>query len=644
MSKKIQRSNMKLTDENGKVLREPTKDTASELANFQWWKDTKNDVTVAQNVAATIKMIQTHQSARLEQLVVSTRLYGNTSAFSLLGTAFTRSASVNSNPMSQRISYNLCQSVIDTLVSKIAKNKVIATFLTAGGVWKMQRKAEQLSKFIDGCSYACKLETKRVMAFFHAAIWGDGLVHIFNNHGKVDVEHVYPHEILVDMVETLATDPQQMHRVKFVDRDILFDLFPDSKEDIGDLQPATAQDVGGSGTVADLMLVTESWHLPSGPEAGDGLHVICCGDAVLFKEEWNKDYFPFARLSYAKRPLGYWAQGACERLQNLQGEINRLMILDQRSRWMMGSFKLLLENGSKVVTQHLNNEIGAIVHYTGTPPQYVTPPAIDPSNETKLDSLIAKGYQQEGVSQLAAASLKPEGIDSGAGLRTLDQIGDDRFLFTGQQVEEFVLEVNRQMIEVAKDIYKEEGTYEVTFPSSNFLETIDWKDIDLDADEYILKAYPTSTLPQDPGARLAYVQEQMQSGLVSPRTGRKLMAQPDIEMADALANAKENLLHKIFEDILDNEDYTPPEPTYDLVLAKSLLLDYYNYGKLHNASKKALGMLLQFNTQIDDLTGANKPPPAVGMPMNGATGVGQPMAAPMPTPQSNLIPNVQGAA
>jgi len=636
---KIQRSNMRKTDSKGKVLREPIKEGTDERVNFHWWKvdDDQDDATLAGNIAATIKQIQNHQSARLEQLVVSTRLYGNTSAFSLLGTAFTRSASVNSNPMSQRISYNLCQSVIDTLVSKIAKNKIIATFLTQGGIWKMQRKAELLSKFIDGVSYACKMNTMRVMAFFHAAIWGDGILHIFDDNGKVGVDHVFPHELLVDMVETLATKPQQMHRVKFVDRDVLFDLFPESKEEIGLCNPATAQDVGGSGTVADLMMVTESWHLPSGPEADDGLHVICCGDAILFKEEWTKDYFPFAILPYAKRPLGFWSQGACERLQNLQGEINRTMILDQRSRWMMGSFKILIENGSKVVTQHLNNEVGSIIHYTGTPPQYVTPPPIQGDTAAYIDGLIAKGYQQEGVSQLAAASLKPEGIDSGAGLRTLDQIGDDRFLFVGQQVEEFVLECDRQMIEVAKDIYAKKKSYKVVFPDTNFLETIDWKDIQLEADEYILKAYPTSTLPQEPDARLSYVQEQMQAGLISPRTGRKLMAQPDVEMSDALANAKENLLHKIFEGILDNEEYTPPEPFYDLVLAKQMLLDYYNYGKLHNASEESLAMLQQFNTQIDDLTGANQPP---APPMQAA----QPQANPMPTPQSNMVPNVnQGA-
>jgi hypothetical protein len=127
--------------------------------------------------------------------------------------------------------------------------------------------------------------------------------------------------------------------------------------------------------------------------------------------------------------LGWYSQGASERLQSIQGEINRSMILEQKSRWMQGSFKVLLENGSKVVAQHMNNDVGALLYYTGTPPQYVTPPAIDASNREWIDSLIQKGFMQEGVSQLSAAAEKPIGVDSGKAMRTLTNIEDDRFTF-----------------------------------------------------------------------------------------------------------------------------------------------------------------------------------------------------------------------
>lgn len=639
MARKIQRSNMTATDSKGKVIREPRKDQSGEDAKFDWWKDEKESEELAKDIQGTIKFIARHQSSRIEQLTVSTRLYGSNTAYNMLGAAFTRASSINSNPSSQRISYNLCSSVVDTLVSKIAKNKVIPHFLTSGGDWKMQRKAEKLNKFCEGLNYDQKIHSKTVYGFRDAGVWGDGLLHVCRYNDKVFIERVLPHEIFVDIVETLTCDPRQMHRVKIAERSIVKDMFPEYAEQIDKVMPANFEDIGGQGTVADLLTVTESWHLKSGPDAKDGRKVICVGDVVVDDVEYDKDYFPFPHMYYSKRLLGFWGQGACERLQNLQGEINRSMILEQRSRWMQSSFKILVETGSKVVSQHLNNDVGAIIHYTGTPPQYVTPPAIDASNMVYINGLIDKGYKQEGVSTMSAQADKPAGVDSGKALRTLTDIESDRFLFLEQEIEEFVLEVYRQAIEVAKDIYADTNSYEVMFPSGNFMDTVDWKDIDLEGDEYILRAYPTSSLPDDPAGRLQTVQEWMQAGLVSPRVGRRLMAMPDVEMADTLANAAEDLLHKVFEQMLDGDDYRPPEPQMDLQLAKQLYLDYYNYADLHNAPDAVLSKLRQFSSQLDDImqVGA-QPPSAPGMP------AGAPMANPTPTPTSPLLPNVNTGA
>ena len=635
-SKKVQRSNMRQTDSKGKVTREPRKEAGDETNNFRWWLE-KEDYAIAHSIASTIKFIERHQSSRMEQLTASTRLYGNSSVFNLIGTAFTRANSVNSNPQSQRISYNLCQSVIDTLVSKVSKNKITPTFITEGGIWGMQQKAEQLSKFVEGCFYQNDAHLKGMAAFRDGCVWGDGLVHIYQTpENSIGLERVLPHEIFVDMVESLSCYPQQLHRVKIADRDIVMANFGDDEEKkmaIADSLPASPQQLGSTGTAADLVMLTESWHLPSGPESEDGLHLICLGDCVLFKEEYKKDYFPFAKISWNQKLLGFWGQGVCEQLQNLQGEINRLMILIQRSMWMGGSFKVLLENGSKVVSQHINNDVGAIIHYTGTPPQYVTPPMIQQDIYPYVDSLIAKGYQQCGVSQLQASSLKPEGLDSGKAMRAYNDLADDRILAVQQEVEKFFLEIARQMIEVAKDIYKEKKTLKVVFPSTRFIETIDWKDVRLKDDEYVLKAFPTSSLPDEPSAKLQTIQEYAQAGWISPRAARRLMDMPDVEMSDNLANAAEDLLHKVFEGMLaEDGEYKSPEPYMDLQLAKTLCLQYMNYADAHNAPEEKMEMLERFNNQIQGLL---QPP----MPQVAVPGAGAP-ANPTPAPVSPLLPNV----
>ena len=651
--KTISRKNMTQTT-NGAITREAAKDDL-DRGKFFWWNqkgkkrvEDFNDEQLAHEVSSTIKFIAEHQSGRANQLTVSTRLYGNSTAYNQLGAAFTRTQQATSTPSASRISFNLCSSIVDTLTAQIAKNKVVPTFITSGGIWGMQRKAEKLSKFIEGIFYEENCHEKLTYQSRDAGIWGDGILHVFRTAAdRVGVERCVPHEFLVDIVESVVTNPKQLHRVKVVDRGSVIDQFPDKEKDIMLCPPASYQDTGGDGSAADLILVSESFHLKSGPDCTDGIKVMTLPDssAILDKQPYDKDYYPFVILPYSKRALGFWGQGACERVQNLQGEINRLMIAIQKAMWMGAGFKILSHVSDKVPAQHFTNEITSIIKWSGSiPPKFISPAFIQQEISPYIDSLIAKGFQQEGVSQMQSANMKPLGVDSGAALRTYDQIAEDRQLFYAQRCESAALEVARQAIEVVKDIAAETGgSYKVKFPNTNFVESIDWSEIDLKDDEWWLKAFPTSELPEEPAAKLATVQEYAQAGFISPRTARRLMRMPDIEMADALANAAEDLICKSIEDILYDSKMSRPDSMWDLTLAKTISLEYMNYARLNNCPGNRLNMLMEFMGYIDDEMGLTQPPaPQAGMPQlqNNVT----PMANPVPTPTSNMIPNVNGAA
>lgn len=646
-AKTVSRKNMTQSI-GGKVTRESA---VSEMdkGKFYWWKQAQNDERLAHEICSTIKFIERHQSNRVKQLTDSTRLYGNSTAYNQLGASFTRTSAASSSPSASRVSFNLCSSAVDTLTAQIAKNKVVPTFITSGGVWGMQKKAEKLSKFIEGIFYEQNAHEKLTYQARDSGIWGDGILHPFRNSSdRVEVERCVPHEFLVDMVESVVTNPKQLHRLKIADRGSVADLYPESEEIIMQASPANYNDTGGDGSAADLICISESWHLRSGEDAKDGLKVISLPDSgeILDKDEYKKDYYPFVILPYSKRALGFWGQGACERLQNLQGEINRLMIAIQRAMWMGAGYKVLSHVNDRVPTQHFTNDITSIIKWSGSiPPQYISPQFIQAEIAPYIDSLIAKGFQQEGISQMQSANMKPLGVDSGAALRTYDQIAEDRQLFFAQRVEGAALELARQCIEVVKDIASEKGgSYEVKYPNTNFLETINWNDIKLTEDEWWLKAFPTSEFPEEPTAKLAAVQEYAQAGFISPRTARRLMRMPDIEMADALANAAEDLICKSIEDILYEGKSVRPDGEWDLQLAQTISLEYMNYAKLNNCPPKRLQMLRTFMGYIADERGLTTPPPPMAMP-GGAPAPGGPIPAanPAPTPISNMIPNVNGA-
>jgi hypothetical protein len=212
----------------------------------------------------------------------------------------------------------------------------------------------------------------------------------------------------------------------------------------------------------------------------------------------------------------------------------------------------------------------------------------------------------------------------------------------GQAYEQYHLDLARLDVATAKEIFKDDKGLSVKVPGSKFIETIDWKDVDLEDDEYVLKMFPVSSLPNEPAGRLQTIQEYIQAGFVSQRTGRKLLDFPDLEQVEELANSAEEYLTEILEKIVDEGVFTAPEPYDDLGLARELAMQFYAQGKCHNLDEDRLDMIRQFMDQIDALE--QKAASAMQPLMGGAPGGGQPQAVPEAPPVSDMLPNAPQAA
>lgn len=603
----------------------------------KWW--TLKDATeMAQSVAATITSLNNGDAKRQTQYQISARLYGNTNIMGINGLSFSKIQSTQAT-LKDRVSYNVIQSCVDTLQSKITKNKPKPAFVTSGASWKVQRRAKQLDKFIDGIFYENDVYALGALITKDAFVFGDGVVHVFEHEGRCAFERVIPSEIYVDQMESFYGHPRQMHRTKNVDRGVLLALYPEHREQILEANAATIDTTGTFQAIADQITICESWHLPSGKDAKDGLHIISIDKTVLWREEYTKEFFPFAFFKWSPRLYGFWAQGLAEQIQNLQLEINKLLWVIQRSMHMAGTFKVFLEHGSKIVKEHVSNDIGVLINYTGTPPQYVSPPIVPPEIYAHLETLKRQAFEQAGISQLSATSQKPAGLNSGKALREYNDIETERFMSVGHAYERFYIEIAKLAIDCVKDIFAREKTYPVIAPGKKFLETLDWKSIALEDDEYTLKIYPVSKLPTDPAGQLQTIQEYVQAGYISPRAGRRLLDFPDLEKAEDLSNSPEEWLHKVIEEMVDDAKVYHPEPDDDLSLAKELALQYLAYAKTNSAPEENLQLLRDFISEVDQLQ---------QMAIEGAQmaeaqaqqAMLPPPAAPMPAPVSELVPNV----
>ena len=634
MATSIDHTNFSVGDKDAKPK------SAGDNPERRWWSVANDKADeAAKSISATITSLVGHQSARFTQAVISARLYGNLSLSGMTGVTQARVSTV-ANALRERVTFNVVQSVIDTATAQIGENRPKPYFLTSGGDYRAQRKAKRLNQFIEGLFYEAKAYDLGGEAQRDACIWGDGFLHVYAKDERVCVERVLASELFVDEVEAQYGSPRQLHRVKLVDREELAARFPDFADVIAQATgDAKHQSLTGP-AVSDLVEVRESWHLPSGPDAGDGRHLISIdGHALGPLEEWAHDFFPFARWRWSPKPFGYWSQGLAEQLQSIQLEINKLLFFVQRSYHLGGTFKVLIQAGSKVVKEHINNDVGTLITYAGTKPEYIVPPLVPMEIYQHILTLIQRAYDQAGVTMMAASGKKPEGLNSGKAIREYRQEADQRHKTASRYNERGYLDLARLCIECAKDIAKaNKGHYKANVPGRRFLSKVDWADIGLDEDAYVMQCFPVSSLPSDPAGRLQTIQEFIAAGFLTPRQGKRLLDFPDLEAVESLSSAAEDLIAQALDAMCDDGEYMPPGPEWDLALARDMATEYLLRGQLEGLDDDRLEMLRTFAGQVDMLVQRATPAPAAAQGQ-----LGTPQAVPTAPPVSDLLPNVPQA-
>ena len=619
--------------ENTKVFK--TRDVKDDKKMYQWW-EASNDIQLAGQLVSTAVYLKESQGYRYRQAAVYARLYGNMSLFNFIGTNMTKMDQLNGLP-TDRPTFNIIQSAIDTLVSRIAQSRPAPVFLTDNGDYKERRKAKQLNDFILGEFYQAKVYEKVSIMLRDALVEGTGVLKVLQtDDNKVALERKLLTEILVDYNESLHGDPRQMYEIKLIDRKLLMAKAPRFKKIIEQADAAYPDNSSESTkTVADLVMVVEGWRLRSSKDSNDGRHTIACSAGVILDEPFEKDMFPFIFLHYSPRMLGFWAQGLAEQLMGTQMEINSLLHTISKAIKLVGVPRVFVEAGSKVSKAAFNNEVGSIIEYRGTKPIYEVAPAVPQELYAQLERLIQFGYQASGVSAMQAGAQKPAGLNSGEAQRVYDDISTDRFAALSKRYDNVFIDLAYAMIDKAMDIAKETGKYQTVYPKKDGTKQIDLPDMDLLQDPFVIQCFNMSSLPRDPAGRMQKITEMVQSGMISIKEGRRLLDYPDLGQIEKLANASEERIFQILDRIVEEGIYTPPDPFLDLQLANDLSVQYYNLYSSAKLEEERAEMLRTFFTQVQTLKQAATPPAPMG------AGVA-PQANPEPLGTSPLIPNAPG--
>lgn len=617
----------------------PSTDLSGRGECFEWWKSASEE-QLAKELCGTAAYLKTNQTYRIRQIAASIRMYAGLSVYSYAGSNVSKMDRTRTLP-DDKPTFNLIRACVDTLHSRLSQNEPQPKFLTDNADYKQRHLAQQLNMFTLGEFYQVKAYEKAAKILKDGLTIGCGALKIFEGEDKkVAVERVLVSDLYVDDNDSINGEPQQLIQLKLVDREKFYYERGRSKEEKAIIErtpnsyPDNSADSGR--TASDQIMVAEGWRLATGPDPEaefyqPGRHTIATVEGVVGDNNaWKKNKFPLVFFNYSDPWLGFFGQGIGTQLFGTQLSLQRVLYTISRAITLVGVPRVFIDQSSKVVKAHNNNEIGVIVTYSGTKPSYEVAPCNAPELYAERDKLIQYGFQETGVSSMQATSQKPDGLDSGAAIRSYDDIATDRFAAISKKYDNVFIDLAYQIVDVAKDIAERDGKYQTVYPNKDGTKEIDLPAMKFLKDPFVIKCFSESALPRTPSGRLAELANQLQAGAITLKEYRRLAHLPDLEQNEELDNSSEERIFKYLDAIVEDGKYTGPDEFMDIGLAIDLSVKYYNLYVAANLEEAKADMLRDFYKQCLAIQQAGQPPP---------TPAPVPQANPQPLPTSPLVPN-----
>jgi len=606
------------------------------MEQMLWWDEELEKAKLASAVFSAVEDIEKDQQGIHEANERHAKLY---SGYSPPGLGFSTPTS-RSDYKKYEVTKNVVKSVCDTATALIGKTRPKATFLTDGGDWEMQRKAKLLDQAIVGAFVKTKLWGKWQKAFRDATILGTACMKLVVKDGFVDAERTLIDEIIVDEKEyaTRDGDPYNVYQVKVINKAVLCKKFKDKKSHEL-IKKASGSHMGRKWAnyraVADgYVVVIEAWHRAAG--GGEGRHVISLDNGVLLDEKWKYDWFPFIFFHWSEPMAGFYGQGLAELLCGRQSNINQIYRFIRRAQELILVPRVFVDAANTLMKFHLNNEIGAVIPTRGgKPPVFYTPQALTAEIYTWLDNLEKGGYDEAGVSMMSASNKLPTGIESAPAQREYSFKEGQRFAPVSQRYEDAFIETSWKMVQLYRDMPK---GIKLSFSNNKFFKMIEWKDVDMENDQYEIRIEASSIDSLSPASRTQAVIELSQTGWIDKAEGRRLLGHPDLVRSDQLNSASIEYAEWIAMQLTDGVqaiEIAPDGVAEDVMENYKHVRASYLLGKQNKLPQERLDQHLIYLKLAEEVL--NTKPPMQAPPMGIMPGQTQ-SGMPTTTPESPMGP------
>ena len=485
----------------------------------------------------------------------------------------------------RKMRQNICAAGVDTASSLIAQNRTAPMYLTSLGDFTLSRKAEQRSRVLHSQFYDLGLYRIMPEVWRDAAETGTG--HIFGcvRNGLPRIERCLPNEVLVEDMDGRYREPRSMYRVHFPAREQLKKLYKKRST------ASTAISASGgpsahdfidfnlrTDSCVDRVRVVEAWHLPSVTGGDDGRHVVCTDKGVLVDEPWTRDRFPFVRVAYMERRIGYYGQGLAERLAGSQIQLNELNDTIRDCQRLLSNAMVWMDENDDGAWEDLTNMPGQ-AYRSRVPPQLLRWEATPGDLFRERQVIKEDAFDQEGLSapMISGDGASP-GVSSGRAIRAEDDVRSRRHIDPTRRLEFAYLDATQLISDLNDECAELDPEYVVTgrarFGRQTFLRTSKWKELELPDGDVRVNMFPMAALPTTVQGKFAAVDEWIQGGFVSRPQALDLMEFPDIDAWQQLENANIDLVRWQIERLVDLGEDAPPDlpiENQDLPMAVKLV-------------------------------------------------------------------------
>lgn len=438
---------------------------------------------------------------------------------------------------SSDVQQNIIKSCVDTLVSKIAAQKVRPFFNTVHGSFRDFQICKQAQQYFDLLYDMQNVGQTVDMSFRDCCIFSKGVVYCDEVEKKI--KRAMPFNVYTRPSEETYG---KLTRVYYKQKGYPVTLLGENirKKIKVDLEYV---DVG---IYYDIENHVKAYYIPQGADNNN-----------LIVEKYERDTLPFVFIHYSNPVVGSDATSIVDLLYGIQIEIDTILQKITEASRLNPALTFFVPEGSQVKVSQLNNRVGNIITYrptpnmTGSPVTSATPAFIDDQYIQLLDNLKTTAYELTGISKLSAQSAKPVGIDSGLGLRTITNIESERFQTQFNQVIRMYVEIARTCISVF-------DPNDDILPQDQKRVNIKWKDIVGEYEKMSIQYSGADALSKDPATKLQQLQVLAQAGVISQTRIAQLMEIPDLESGYSMANNSINAVMTVIDDCIMKDEYNIP--------------------------------------------------------------------------------------